>query len=594
MRSPTGYSDMAFGYKAYYGYFTTGVISGTSNIQDMTTTDAGKWFVVAETTTIPNGGTDTVQIDEAHQRIGTITDWAGITIIPHKTYNTSGGGQYSLGLVEQTRLLLPSAFRECPNLLEFTSNPSSYQNYPSAQSVAYLADINKLLAGGNVYNVLPDGTLVQTDPSVTTLGWRADTGIGGSGPAGHAQMGLQFYVSGKGNLDEIGYSCGVLVEESGLFRVFSASDGDYDQEFLEGSWDRIRTNAFGSEDPEWSRNPFDNDPYNPINPGGGGSSQPGGGDGSFDFESENVVEIPDPEEYTSFSVTDFVSVYATRNESSLRSLAAYMWGNRFIDDLKPLKNDPFDVIIGLSIIPCNVTGTPSEVVLGNCHTEVYMNKVSSQFKRVECGTLNVKPLWDAYLDYRTKIDIYLPFIGFRRISPNDVFGHSLNVKYNVDIATGACLAFISRDGEVIASYGGNCAYQIPVTGENYSNIINGLIGAAASGISGALMGSAGAITGAIGSAINSLMQDPEIQRTGGMGGNTSYMSQRKPFLLFSAPNQCIPEMQNAIKGYPAFITRQLSVLHGFTIVDEIHLDGVGATDEEKNEIMNALKEGVIL
>ena len=577
---------MAFGYKAHYGYFQNGITSGTTTIEEMTQTDQNKWFVVPETYTKPYvmvPPVAAVDLAQAHENGQSITEYLGTTLLPINCFNTVYQ-TYAAGTVQSIIDFMPSAFRECPNLLAREIVPHTLEG-DLHRTCVYLYDINKVITDNNqVYNVTSDGKLVYAGQS-----WKCSCGNFSGYPNTQASV---IFTAQAMDIENVGgYECNFIVDEVGHYLVYyNLSTETIDTD----TWETKKNGTFGTEDPEWSRNPFDKDPYNPVNPGGGGSSKPGGGDGSFDFESENVVEIPDPEDYTSFSVTDFVSVYATRNESSLRSLAAYMWGNRFIDDLKPLKNDPFDVIIGLSIIPCNVTGTPSEVVLGNCHTEVYMNKVSSQFKRVECGTLNIKPLWDAYLDYRTKIDIYLPFIGFRRISPNDVFGHSLNVKYNVDIATGACLAFISRDGEVIASYGGNCAYQIPVTGENYSNIINGLIGAAASGISGALMGSAGAITGAIGSAINSLMQDPEIQRTGGMGGNTSYMSQRKPFLLFSAPNQCIPEMQNAIKGYPAFITRQLSVLHGFTIVDEIHLDGVGATDEEKNEIMNALKEGVIL
>ena len=59
---------MAFGYKADYGYFTTGIISGTTNIQDLTTTDSGKWFVIAETTTVPKGDRQDAQIDVAHER----------------------------------------------------------------------------------------------------------------------------------------------------------------------------------------------------------------------------------------------------------------------------------------------------------------------------------------------------------------------------------------------------------------------------------------------------------------------------------------------------------------------------------------------
>ena len=53
-------------------------------------------------------------------------------------------------------------------------------------------------------------------------------------------------------------------------------------------------------------------------------------------------------------------------------------------------------------------------------------------------------------------------------------------------------------------------------------------------------------------------------------------------------------MQNAIKGYPAWITRSLGSVHGYTEVDTVHLDGITATDAEKEDIMAKLKAGVIL
>ena len=42
------------------------------------------------------------------------------------------------------------------------------------------------------------------------------------------------------------------------------------------------------------------------------------------------------------------------------------------------------------------------------------------------------------------------------------------------------------------------------------------------------------------------------------------------------------------------ITAKLGDLTGFTVVEEIHLEHISATDDEKKLIENALKSGVIL
>ena len=588
---------MAFGYEAHYGYFPTGIVSGTTKIQDIVLTDTGKWFVVAETTIAPSGENQNATIDVAHERISTITDWAGITVIPHKVYNTSYDTS-SMGLIEATKLLLPSAFRECPGLLAFAADPSSYQQYPSARPVAYLHGINKVLAGGNVYRVTSDGTLILQDPGISAMGWRSDTGIGGSGYPSTSYT-LDFYVSGKGNLDGLGYECEVFIDETEVYRVFSHSTGDYTKEFLENTWETLRTNAFGTGDPEWSRNPFDTDPYNPLDPGSGGPSKPGGGGGSYDFDPENVVPITDPDDLVNLTNTDLISVYSPTS-SQLAELATYLWDDSFYQSLIKIKNDPFDVIIGLHIVPVPLSGSSHTLKLGNVTTTIQMTKVSNQFYKKSCGGIMLDEIWGAYLDYMCRIQIFLPFIGFVSISPDDVFGHIISVDYIVDAITGGCVAFIRRDNECVATYGGNCAYQIPLTGANYANVSSAIISAVVTGV-GAVAGVATgglaaplAATAIAGASINTATAKPEYQRSGAMTANIGYMGMRTPYLLIYAPNQCVPEMQNTIKGYPAWITRSLGAVHGYTEVDTVHLDGITATDAEKEDIMAKLKAGVIL
>lgn len=341
------------------------------------------------------------------------------------------------------------------------------------------------------------------------------------------------------------------------------------------------------------------DTEDPYTKGGtskpGGNGRPGSGNGSYDFDSDEQ-ELPDLDTLLSVGDTDLVSVFAP-TRAQLRSLASFLWTDDFINAIKKLKGDPFDCIIGLHIVPLTVTGAAATLHVGNVDTEISMTKSSKQFYEVNCGTLNLAPIWDAYLDYQCRIDIYLPFCGIHRLQPDDVFGKNLTLKYVVDIVSGAVIAYILQDGKVLYAYSGNCAYQIPVTGLNYSEMIRSAVqGIAMAGVGLATGGMAAPMAaGALaGTAINTAISKPQIQKSGSLGGNAGYLGIGKPFIIIYAPNQCLPNNMPHYTGYPSMVTAALGSLTGFTVVDSIHLDGIGATDSEKDEIMAALKEGVLL
>lgn len=46
-------------------------------------------------------------------------------------------------------------------------------------------------------------------------------------------------------------------------------------------------------------------------------------------------------------------------------------------------------------------------------------------------------------------------------------------------------------------------------------------------------------------------------------------------------------------GYPSYITAKLGDLEGYTEIDSIHLENIGATESELSEIESILKGGVI-
>lgn len=333
------------------------------------------------------------------------------------------------------------------------------------------------------------------------------------------------------------------------------------------------------------------DPYSP-----GGISQEAGAGGDHDDHSD-PVDIPDLPSLTSVD-TGYITIYNPKL-SELRDLARYMWSNPLFDvsAWKKIFADPMQAILGLSIVPVAVRdGGVGTVTVGNIPTDVEMTKALSQYEIVDCGSLNVNEFWGAYLDYDpyTKAEIYLPYIGTHALAVDDIMGKTISVVYHIDILSGACCAYVKCGDSVLYSFVGQCASSIPITGDNWTNVINGAISIA--GSIGSMVASGGmsapmAIGQIASTAVNTMK--PSIEKSGSMGGTGGLLGIQTPYLILTRPRQALPKDQNVFKGYPSFITATMGDLSGYTEIDTVHLEDIPATDAEIVEIESILKTGVI-
>lgn len=333
--------------------------------------------------------------------------------------------------------------------------------------------------------------------------------------------------------------------------------------------------------------------YDPFGPGG--ESGPGGGGGSFDNTS-TPIEIPNLPSISAAS-TGFISLF-NPSLSQLNDLASYLWSDLFeIDGWKKLFADPMDAILGLSILPVTVpSGGAREVKVGNIGTGISLTVAASQFVEVDCGSIDVNEYWGAYLDYEpyTQAQIFLPYIGTRPISVDEIMGKTVRVVYHVDILTGACCCFVKCGDSVLYTYNGQCSIPIPITGANYTSVVNGVISIASSVGSLVATGGASAPTAvpSIASSVVNQMK-PQIEKSGSVSGSAGVLNMQIPYLILIRPRQALPSKQNEFIGYPSLITVQLTELTGYTEVQSIHLENIPATQEELVEIQSLLEGGVI-
>ena len=343
------------------------------------------------------------------------------------------------------------------------------------------------------------------------------------------------------------------------------------------------------------------------NPFGLETSTTGGGDGDNDpsaIDQTDNVDIPGIPNIA-IANNGFITIY-NPTAGQLNALSQFLWSSAFdIDSFKKLFADPMQCIIGLGIVPVNPTlGGTGTVHFGDIDTHVAMPYLSTQFVQKSMGSVSIEKYVGCFMDYQpyTQIEIYLPYIGTRPLNPDDIMGDSINLTYNIDCLTGGCCAIISSSSKgVLYQFNGSCIANVPVTSINYSSAIQNAVsaigsiatvgvGAATGAAPIAAMGVAGLAANAANAAVNS---KPSVQRSGQMGGSAGLMSVQTPYLIITRPNMSVPNNLNKFTGNTANITMNLNSCKGFTMIDQIHLDGIACTDDEKAELMSILQKGVI-
>lgn len=358
-----------------------------------------------------------------------------------------------------------------------------------------------------------------------------------------------------------------------------------------GIWDTTMSSRFIT----WF-NHLEDEPIPPTDPYNTGStSGKGGGRGTFS-RTGDTVGIPS---LPTLSAVDagFITLFKP-SISELTALASYMWTGAFdLDSFKKIFANPMDCILGMSIVPVAVpSGGSSTVKVGNISTGVSMTKASTQYVALDCGSVKIKEYWGAYLDYApyTKAQIYLPYIGMRELDIDDVMDKTLHVVYHVDILSGACIAYIQSEGTVVYSFIGQCSSSVPISGNDWTNVVNGVLNiAGAIGSTIATGGLTAPIAGVASIASTVASSKPTVERSGSISGTGGLMGVQTPYLIITWPKECVPDNQGGFIGYPSYVTTLLNDLTGYNKISSIHLENVSATENEKAEIESLLKEGVI-
>lgn len=610
---------MPWTYHAEYGYrYGSGNLNGADPSTDLTVTDSlainGRviWYTIIENNSgrIPVRDTTLRSTKDAADIIRLVLpEYTYVTLIPQRLWNTI----YNEHIAGDSEIyyytnMFPYAYYNCPNLAAEMSDITDTTNRTGY--VHLLGPDVWIDSYGYIYHKNPSTGKLQSQTKQTGPYIFGSFSTSYSGPIDNSSGNIQLAFNGPDYGYIVTVRCGNYEwprEQGGgrgAYEVY-ASVERHDSTLFELNLKDLLDYANHPPDEEPEPEPEDDDPYippNPYDPDKPKPSKPGGGDG--EKKIPKPVPTPDEPQLPSFINSGFVHVYSL-TDTELNSLALELW-NLDDSDLKKMSKlvvNPMDAILSLHYLPVSVTeGTSQSMRIGGYTAVSTAKPVLHQYIHTNCGQIQIPKIWGAYLDYKARIDLFLPFIGMIQLDPDDVIGETIQVKYTIDVLTGTCVAYVQKFIEgaelvLLATYAGNCAQMQPVTGSDHSRIIGAIIGAVAGAASAIATGGMSAPMAAgtmASSSLNVATSKIQIQKVGGLTANAAFMGIRTPYLMIHIPNQCIPENQNSFIGYPSFITERIGDLSGYTEIYKVHLSGIPATDEEINEIRTLLEGGVML
>lgn len=353
-------------------------------------------------------------------------------------------------------------------------------------------------------------------------------------------------------------------------------------------------------------------PTQASNPGigGRGKNPDGSATGKHPVYRTDAITQPGAPDESSASVigVGLVTAYSIDKEN-LMNVAKCLYSSTLLTAFANLFVNPMDAVISLNIFPCspNVSGpTPIKLLNHTCVTgdlgvTATGSPLSSQFKTIDFGTVNVTENWGSFLDYdQTEIELYLPFIGSIQLDVSECMNGSINVQYTIDFITGMCVANVlctktfplPSDREISTtsqhSYQGNCAIQVPLGAVNYSNLVGSLLGACTTGLTNPIGGGVKILNDAVSGGLA-----PAVTTKGSIVANAGYCSVLYPYIRIRRPITAEPESYQKTSGYPSYINTTLGECEDLCVCSDIDLHTIeGATDSELERIRQLCLAGV--
>lgn len=299
--------------------------------------------------------------------------------------------------------------------------------------------------------------------------------------------------------------------------------------------------------------------------------------------------------------------------TNIKDLADWLWNadddvfDEIIKGLGLHGENPIEGLIDVRLYPFAVntllnTTTLDNIIIGRTDSGVQGYSVATDSRAiVDLGKCSFFAQNKNFLDYKpyTEARLYIPYIGIIPIDTAEFMGHEISVKMIVDFVTGACAAMVYKDGIICLYSSGTIGVSIPFSGTNSAafanSVLSGLIGGTADVVTGAMTGNAGkAVAGAAKAIYSEFNTSTQYQSGGSSTPNCGNWEPQYCYFIIDRPIPIVPDNYGHFIGYACEETGLLSSYSGFTVIGAPVLDGIGATDTEKDMIRTLMQEGIYL
>lgn len=334
--------------------------------------------------------------------------------------------------------------------------------------------------------------------------------------------------------------------------------------------------------------------------------------------------------YVMSGKTGFTDFYAL-TRSQVAGLCHYLQTASFLDNIQLLFQTPAENIVSLRCYPFDIksamgiTTEDANIYVSVVDTGIKGSLIGSNSMPIfNLGSITISEYFHSFLDYApyTKIELYLPYIGFVNLDVNEVMGKTIVIEYVVDIFSGKCTAFISRgtgsDRSIIMAVDGTIGIDVQIGGGQGAEIARNMLKLGISATAGAITVGMGAVAVGTSKTINTASKiasiagvsagylsntainaiqagQSHISKGGATQSGVNFFAPQNCYLVITRPSPRYPTNYNHTVGKPSGVYATLGDLTGFTVVDSIHVEGLDtATSDEIAEVERLLKQGVIL
>lgn len=326
-------------------------------------------------------------------------------------------------------------------------------------------------------------------------------------------------------------------------------------------------------------------------------TEPDGGFGGGDNPTDTVDFPPLPN--INLNVTGS-SLYAL-TESQMLIFTSWLWTSDWSQNIKKLRTDPMQNIIGVAITDVPVSGTDAKIVVGNVNSNKDA-KIVGRWAEINCGTITADEFYGTFADYEPYVHytLYLPKVGFVSIPADIVTNNNITVLYHIELSSGEGICYVHlqniRNGfsYIYNTYSCQCCSNVALSASDHTAQIQASIQAGTSLLTSAIKGDAlGMTTGAISGAVNVATAKNPTSTRGAMGNMSSLMSYKKPYILIDATYLTKPSGYKANNGHAIYFTNTLNNLSGFVKTMDFHVKFECPSDVA-SEIENLLDVGVFI